>query len=93
MPLAVVLGGDPAGLLAAEAPLPAGADVSAVAGLLRGKPRELINCRTTELAVPADAEIVIEGFVDPSEPPVEVGEVVTPSGHYRVSPVVPVSLF
>ncbi len=90
MPLAVVLGGDPAGLLAAEAPLPPGADVSAVAGLLGGKPRELINCRTIELAVPADAEIVIEGFVDPSEPPVEVGQLVTPSGHCRVSPLTPV---
>jgi 4-hydroxy-3-polyprenylbenzoate decarboxylase len=89
MPLAVVLGGDPVGLLAAEAPLPPGADVSAVAGLLRGKPCELVKGRTIDLAVPADAEIVIEGFVDPAEPPGEVGRVVTPSGHCRLSPPAP----
>jgi 4-hydroxy-3-polyprenylbenzoate decarboxylase len=88
MPLAVVLGGDPAGLLAAIAPLPSGADVSALAGLLRNKPRELVRCRSIELEVPTDAEMVIEGFVDPGEPPRQVGLLGT-SGGYRFCPPAP----
>lgn len=82
MPLAAVLGGDPAGLLAAMAPLPPRVDVSAVAGLLRGKAREMVRCRTVDLEVPADAEIVIEGYIDPSEPLEQTGPLLGP-GAYR----------
>ena len=70
MPLAVVIGGDPAFLLAASAPLPPGGDVCAVAGLLREKSLDVVACRSVDLDVPAEAEIVLEGFVDPSQPPV-----------------------
>lgn len=94
MPLAVVLGGDPAALLAAMAPLPPGADAWAVAGLLRAKPLELVAGRSAGLAVPADAEIVLEGYVDPAEPPVEAGPLSTPAGYYtrpRPAPVVHVT--
>jgi 4-hydroxy-3-polyprenylbenzoate decarboxylase len=90
MPLAVVLGGDPAGLLAAMAPLPEGADAHAAAALLRGKARELVKCRTVELHVPADAEIVLEGYVDPAGPPVETGPLGTSGGYYRPSRPAPV---
>ena len=90
MPLAVALGGDPAGLLAAMAPLPPGADASAVAGLLRGKPRELVKCRTIELCVPTDAEIVIEGYLDTAEPPVDAGPLGTSGGYYQLSRPKPV---
>lgn len=63
MPLAVVIGGDPAFLLAAAAPLPPDADLCAVTGLLRGKPLDVVACRGVDLAVPAESEIVLEGFL------------------------------
>ena len=85
MPLAVSLGGDPAGLLAAMAPLPPAADVSALAGFLRQKPCDLVRCRTTELHVPADAEMVLEGYVDPAEEPVDAGPLAASGGTYRLS--------
>lgn len=94
MPLAVVLGGDPAALLAAMAPLPPGADAWAVAGLLRGKPLELVAGRSAGLTVPADAEIVLEGYVDPAEALVEAGPLATPAGYYaspRPAPVLHVT--
>jgi len=90
MPLAVVLGGDPAVLLAAAAPVGPGVDTWALAGLFREKPLDVVCCRTVELEVPAEAEIVIEGYVDPSEPPVAGGPLCTPSGHYGLARPVPV---
>jgi len=83
MPLAAVLGGDPAFSLATAAPVPASVDACALAGLFREKPLDVIGCRSVDLTVPADAEIVIEGYVDPSEPAVEAGPVCSPIGHYR----------
>ena len=90
MPLAVVIGGDPAFLLAASAPLPPGSDVCAVAGLLRQKPLDVVACRGVDLIVPAEAEIVLEGFVDPSEPPVVAGPLCGPTGHATLPFVAPV---
>lgn len=81
MPLAVIIGGDPAFLLAASAPLPSGGDVCAVAGLLRQKPLDVVACRGVDLMTPAEAEIVLEGFVDPSQPPVTAGPLCGPTGH------------
>lgn len=81
MPLAVVIGGDPAFQLAASAPLPAGTDILALAGLLRQKPIEAVACRGVDLEVPAEAEIIIEGLVDPAEPPVTAGPMLAPLGH------------
>ncbi len=83
MSVAVVLGGDPACLLAARAPLSAAADVWAFAGLLREKPLEVVACRSVDLQVPADAEIVIEGTINPDEEPVESGPWCMADGHYR----------
>jgi 4-hydroxy-3-polyprenylbenzoate decarboxylase len=77
LPVAIVLGSDPALLVAAAAPLSADADRYLFSGLLRGKPLDVVKCRTHELEVPADAEIVIEGFIDPAEPLATIG----PSGH------------
>jgi 4-hydroxy-3-polyprenylbenzoate decarboxylase len=94
MPLAVVIGGDPAFLLAAAAPLPPGSDVCAVAGLLREKPLDVVACRSVDIEVPAEAEIVIEGFVDPDQPPVVVGPLCGPTGHLtrpRPAPVMQVT--
>ena len=82
MPVAIVLGGDPVGFLAAMAPLPDAADVWSFAGLLRQSPLDLVPCRSVDLQVPADAEIVIEGTINPDEDAVESGPWCMPGGYY-----------
>jgi 4-hydroxy-3-polyprenylbenzoate decarboxylase len=67
MPVAIVLGGDPALTYAASAPLPPGVDEIVFAGWLRGAGIEMVPARTIDLEVPAQAEIVLEGYVDPRE--------------------------
>ncbi len=67
MPVAIALGGDPAMIYAASAPLPPGVDEVVFAGWLRGEGVELVRCVTCDLEVPAQAEIVLEGYVDPTE--------------------------
>jgi 4-hydroxy-3-polyprenylbenzoate decarboxylase len=67
MPVAVTLGGDPAMTFAATAPLPDGLDEVLFAGFVRKKSVELVKCETNELEVPADADFVIEGYVQPGE--------------------------
>ena len=67
MPVAVTLGGDPAHTFAATAPLPDGLDEILFAGFIRKKSVELIKCETIPLEVPADADIVLEGYVQPGE--------------------------
>jgi 4-hydroxy-3-polyprenylbenzoate decarboxylase len=90
MPVAIVLGGDPAGLLAAMAPLPCSVDACAVAGLLRDRPIELVTGRTVTIPVPTEAEIVIEGTIDPREPTVACGPICTPLGQYTPAAPCPV---
>lgn len=67
IPVAVSLGGDPAVMWCGSAPLPPGIDEFLLAGWLRGKPVELVRCVTQPLEAPANAEFVIEGYVDPDE--------------------------
>jgi len=67
MPVAVVLGADPATLLAAALPLPETISELAFSGVLRGARTELVLARTVPLLVPAHAEMVIEGWVSPTE--------------------------
>ena len=67
MHVAIALGGDPAMIYAASAPLPPGIDEVVFAGWLRGSGVEMVRCRTIDLEVPAQAEIVLEGWVDPTE--------------------------
>lgn len=64
IPVAVAIGSDPVLTYAATAPLPPVLDEFAFAGLLRGKPVELVKARTNDLKVPAGAEFVLEGYVD-----------------------------
>lgn len=64
---AIALGGDPAMVYAASAPLPPGVDEVVFAGWLRGRGVDLVPCKTVALEVPAEAEIVLEGHVDPAE--------------------------
>jgi len=66
--LAVCLGGDPAMIYAATAPLPDQIDEILFAGFLRKKGIELIKCATVDVEVPANSDIVVEGYVDPTEP-------------------------
>jgi 4-hydroxy-3-polyprenylbenzoate decarboxylase len=65
--VAVAIGGDPALTYAATAPLPRDIDEVIFAGFLRKSPVELVKCETVDLEVPADAEYVLEGYVDPDE--------------------------
>jgi 4-hydroxy-3-polyprenylbenzoate decarboxylase len=67
IPVAVSLGGDPAVIWCGSAPLPPDIDEFLLAGWLRGKPVPLVKCISQPLEAPADAEIVIEGYVDPME--------------------------
>ncbi len=66
-PLAITLGGESVLPYAATAPLPPGIDEHMFAGFLMGRPLELVPCKTIPLAVPANCEIIIEGWVDPRE--------------------------
>jgi 4-hydroxy-3-polyprenylbenzoate decarboxylase len=67
MPLAIVLGGESVLPYVATAPLPPGIEELLFAGFLNGRGIELVKCCTIPLEVPANAEIVIEGYVDPNE--------------------------
>ncbi|HEX2952101.1 MAG TPA: menaquinone biosynthesis decarboxylase [Armatimonadota bacterium] len=67
MPVAVAVGGDPAITYAATAPLPDGIDEMIFAGFIRQCPVEMVTCKTCDLEVPADADFIIEGYVDPHE--------------------------
>src|SRR5262245_39102778 len=68
MPVSVFLGGDPVYPFCATAPLPDGVDEFLLAGYLRKQSVELVKCRTNDLEVPANADFVIEGYIDPKEP-------------------------
>jgi 4-hydroxy-3-polyprenylbenzoate decarboxylase len=67
MQVAVVIGGPPVLPYAATAPLPEDLDEIAFAGFLQGRGVEMVKCRTVDLEVPAEAEIVLEGEVRPGE--------------------------
>jgi 4-hydroxy-3-polyprenylbenzoate decarboxylase len=84
MPVSVILGGDPVYTYAASAPLPENIDEYLFAGFMRGKSVELVNCLTNELKVPADADFVIEGFIDPDEPLAEEGPFGDHTGFYSL---------
>lgn len=66
-PISVVLGCDPATILAAVTPIPDTLSEHAFAGLLRGSRTELVKCKTNDLLVPASAEIVLEGSIAPDD--------------------------
>jgi 4-hydroxy-3-polyprenylbenzoate decarboxylase len=89
MPVAIALGGDPAMIYAASAPLPPGIDEVVFAGWLRGAGVEMVRCRTSDLEVPAQAEIVLEGWVDPREQRLE-GPFGDHTGYYSLARDYPV---
>lgn len=89
MPVAVALGGDPVTIYTATAPLPEGVDELAFAGFIRGKPVEVVGCKTIDLEVPAHAEMVLEGYVEPGERRVE-GPFGDHTGYYSMPDEYPV---
>jgi 4-hydroxy-3-polyprenylbenzoate decarboxylase len=89
MEVAVALGGDPAVTYAATAPMPAGVDEMLLAGFLRKKPVEIVKCRTIDMEVPAEAEVVLEGYVDTQEERME-GPFGDHTGYYSLADVYPV---
>src|SRR5438034_10814148 len=90
MPVAIFLGGDPVFPFAATAPLPDGLDEFLLAGYLRKKSVDLLKCETNDLEVPANADLVIEGYVDPREPLREEGPFGDHTGYYTLPEPYPV---
>jgi len=90
MPVAVFLGGDPVFTFCATAPLPDGLDEFLLAGYLRKRSVELVRCLTCDLEVPANADFVLEGYVDPIEPLREEGPFGDHTGYYTLPEPYPV---
>jgi 4-hydroxy-3-polyprenylbenzoate decarboxylase len=85
MPVAVALGGDPVYAYSATAPLPENVDEYMLAGFLRKKKVELVKCMTQpEIEVPADADFIIEGYVDPNDDLIWEGPFGDHTGYYSL---------
>ena len=96
MPVAVALGGDPANAYCATAPLPDGVDEYMLAGFIRRKKVELVQCLTLtkeaygiDVQVPADADIIIEGYIDPEEEFILEGPFGDHTGYYSLADYYP----
>ena len=89
MEVAIALGGDPVSIYSGSAPLPPGVDEMVFAGWLRGAGVPMVACKTVDLEVPAEAEIVLEGWVDPAERRVE-GPFGDHTGYYSLARDYPV---
>lgn len=87
--VAVVLGGPPAAVYAATAPLPPSIPEMALAGFLNGEAIEVVPCETVDIEVPASAEYVIEGYVDAGERRME-GPFGDHTGYYSMPEEYPV---
>lgn len=85
MPVAVALGGDPVYAYSATAPLPENVDEYMLAGFLRKKKVELVRCLTQpDIEVPADADFIIEGYVDPGDELIWEGPFGDHTGYYSL---------
>ena len=89
MPVCIAIGADPASIYSASAPLPPTVDEFIFAGFLRKAPVHLARAVTCELEVPADAEFVLEGYIDPSEPLVTEGPFGDHTGFYSEADLYP----
>jgi len=89
MPVCIVIGADPASMYSASAPLPPNVDEFIFAGFLRKAPVKLAKAVTCDLEVPADAEIVIEGYIDPAEALVVEGPFGDHTGYYSEADLYP----
>ena len=90
MPVSVVLGCDPAITYAATAPLPKMIDEMMFAGYLRKFPVKMVKSITNDIYVPADAEFVVEGYVDVNEPLHKEGPFGDHTGYYSLQDEYPV---
>ncbi len=85
MPVAVALGGDPVYAYSATAPLPENVDEYMLAGFLRKKKVELVKCISQpDIEVPADADFIIEGYVDPNDELIWEGPFGDHTGYYSL---------
>lgn len=89
MEVAVAIGADPATIYAATAPLPRGVDELLLAGFFRGRGVETVKCKTVDIEVPANAEFVLEGYVEPNELRLE-GPFGDHTGYYSLADMYPV---
>jgi 4-hydroxy-3-polyprenylbenzoate decarboxylase len=89
MPVAIVLGGDPPSVYSASAPLPPNVDEYVFAGFLRRRPVSLTRALTSDLEVPAEADLVIEGYIDPAEELVVEGPFGDHTGFYSLADYYP----
>ncbi|MBO7189132.1 MAG: menaquinone biosynthesis decarboxylase [Alistipes sp.] len=89
MPVSVAIGGDPAYIYSATAPMPDNMDEMLLAGMLRQKPVKLVKCITNDLYVPADCDFVLEGYVDPNENLVVEGPFGDHTGFYSLTDLYP----
>lgn len=89
MPIAVALGGDPLYVFSAACPLPPNFDEYMFTGFLRKKKVELVKCLTQEMYVPANADIIIEGYVDPDEDFILEGPFGDHTGYYSLADYYP----
>ncbi|MBI5199175.1 MAG: menaquinone biosynthesis decarboxylase [Nitrospirae bacterium] len=89
MPAAIVVGSDPAVIYSSSAPLPEGVDEMLFAGFLRKDPVEMVRCITSDIEVPANSELVIEGYLEPEEMRLE-GPFGDHTGFYSASDHYPV---
>ncbi len=89
MPVCIAIGADPASMYSASAPLPPNIDEFLFAGFLRRDPVRLAKAVTCDLEVPADADIVIEGFIDPAEALVTEGPFGDHTGFYSEADLYP----
>ncbi|MBN1968451.1 MAG: menaquinone biosynthesis decarboxylase [Candidatus Delongbacteria bacterium] len=88
--VAVVIGTDPATLYTASAPLPPDIPEFIFSGFLRNKNLEIVKCKTLEIMVPANAEIILEGYVDPQEELRIEGKFGDHTGYYSLEDYYPV---
>ena len=89
MEVAVAIGGDPAIVYSATAPLPPVIGEFLFAGFLRKEPLKIVRCKTVDVHVPAEAEFVLEGFIDPHERRIE-GPFGDHTGYYSEADEYPV---
>ena len=89
MPVSVAIGGDPAYIYSATAPMPDNMDEMLLAGMLRQKPVKLVKCLTNDLWVPADCDFVLEGYVDTSEGLTVEGPFGDHTGFYSLTDLYP----
>jgi 4-hydroxy-3-polyprenylbenzoate decarboxylase len=89
MEVAVAIGGDPVTIFSATAPLPYNIEELFFAGFLRGKPVEVVKAKTVDLLVPAQAEIILEGYVEAGDERIE-GPFGDHTGYYSVAADYPV---